>query len=77
MLDTFLKDQLEDSPPSKFTEFRENLPVFDAKAEILDRIRRHRVVIISGETGSGKTTQVTVIVTHVLISNISPVRTKV
>ncbi|MGA6924123.1 MAG: ATP-dependent RNA helicase HrpA [Desulfosarcina sp.] len=35
-----------------------HLPITDAKALIVDSIRRHPVTIISGETGSGKTTQI-------------------
>lgn len=35
-----------------------NLPVSQKKDEILTAIRAHQVVIIAGETGSGKTTQI-------------------
>ena len=38
--------------------FPDILPITDKKDEIIDTIRRHQVVIISGETGSGKTTQI-------------------
>jgi ATP-dependent helicase HrpA len=38
--------------------FPEQLPITDKKDEIIEAIRRHPVVIISGETGSGKTTQI-------------------
>ena len=34
-----------------------HLPVVEAKDEILEAIRDHQVVIVAGETGSGKTTQ--------------------
>lgn len=37
--------------------FPSDLPVVQAKAEIQRAIRDHQVVIIAGETGSGKTTQ--------------------
>lgn len=37
--------------------FPEHLPVSDRRAEISEAISRHQVVIIAGETGSGKTTQ--------------------
>jgi ATP-dependent helicase HrpA len=37
--------------------FNEDLPIFDKRDEIIDGIRRHPVVVVSGETGSGKTTQ--------------------
>ena len=33
------------------------LPILDRKRDIIDAISRHPVVIVSGETGSGKTTQ--------------------
>ncbi|KAJ3020558.1 UNVERIFIED_CONTAM: hypothetical protein HDU68_010116 [Siphonaria sp. JEL0065] len=42
----------------KMAEFREQLPVSLMKAEILALIEKHQVVIISGETGSGKSTQI-------------------
>ena len=35
-----------------------HLPITAAKAAIIDSIRKHPVTIISGETGSGKTTQI-------------------
>ncbi len=35
-----------------------NLPIQSKKQEIIDAVTRNRVVIISGETGSGKTTQI-------------------
>ena len=37
--------------------YNESLPVADRKDEIIDAIKKNQVVIISGETGSGKTTQ--------------------
>lgn len=38
--------------------YPQNLPVTDKKAEIYQTIKKHQVVIIAGETGSGKTTQI-------------------
>lgn len=38
--------------------YPENLPVSQRKDDILAAIRDHQVVIIAGETGSGKTTQI-------------------
>ena len=40
-------------------EQREFLPVFGVRDELLKIISESRVVIIVGETGSGKTTQLT------------------
>ena len=37
--------------------YAENLPVSQKKQDILQAIRDHQVVIVAGETGSGKTTQ--------------------
>src|SRR5690242_12646980 len=38
--------------------YPEQLPVSQKKDEIADAIRAHQVVIVAGETGSGKTTQI-------------------
>ncbi|MEX6231874.1 ATP-dependent RNA helicase HrpA [Providencia hangzhouensis] len=38
--------------------YPDNLPVSQKKDVILDAIKNHQVVIIAGETGSGKTTQI-------------------
>lgn len=44
--------------PNPLMEFRKTLPVFHMKQQILDVIRNNKVVIISSETGSGKSTQI-------------------
>lgn len=41
-----------------FKVSRANLPIYEHRASILDAINKNQVVVISGETGSGKTTQV-------------------
>jgi ATP-dependent helicase HrpA len=38
-------------------EFPENLPVSAKRLEIIEALEQHQVVIVCGETGSGKTTQ--------------------
>ncbi len=38
--------------------YDEALPIVDRRADIIAAIRAHQVVVISGETGSGKTTQI-------------------
>lgn len=43
---------------SEFDSFRQSLPVFEKQEEIVKIIKDHKVVLIVGETGSGKTTQV-------------------
>lgn len=41
-----------------FTASRASLPIYEYRDNILDAINKNQVVVISGETGSGKTTQV-------------------
>ncbi|HEY0878431.1 MAG TPA: ATP-dependent RNA helicase HrpA [Zeimonas sp.] len=48
------RPSLRPLPPLRFPE---NLPVSARRDAIADAIRRHSVVIVCGETGSGKTTQ--------------------
>ncbi|KAM6303908.1 3'-5' RNA helicase YTHDC2-like isoform 3-T5 [Podargus strigoides] len=43
---------------SEFDSFRQSLPVFEKQEEIVKTIKDYRVVLIIGETGSGKTTQI-------------------
>lgn len=45
---------------SEFDAFRQSLPVFEKQEEIVKIINENKVVLIVGETGSGKTTQVCV-----------------
>ncbi len=45
------------APPALRIEFPENLPVSGKRDEIMAAIAAHQVVIVCGETGSGKTTQ--------------------
>ena len=49
-------------PPSNASslvyEKRQNLPIFAFRDEILHKIKNNRILLISGSTGSGKTTQI-------------------
>ena len=45
------------SSPSLRITFPESLPVSARRDEIMDAMRAHQVIIVCGETGSGKTTQ--------------------
>ncbi|KAK9464417.1 putative ATP-dependent rna helicase dhx8 [Lipomyces arxii] len=40
-------------------EQRESLPVYKLRQELIDAIREHPLLIVVGDTGSGKTTQIT------------------
>ncbi|XP_061887217.1 ATP-dependent RNA helicase DHX29 [Entelurus aequoreus] len=37
---------------------REQLPVFQHRHRVMEALQRHRVVVVAGETGSGKSTQI-------------------
>ena len=50
--------KFEDQNFKDLLEKRKQLPVYNHKQQILDAIIRSQVVIIRGDTGSGKTTQV-------------------
>ncbi|KAL7305956.1 hypothetical protein TKK_0001429 [Trichogramma kaykai] len=52
-------DHVTQSKYKKIQEQRRSLPVFGVRQELLNVIRENQVVIIVGETGSGKTTQLT------------------
>ncbi|KAJ0022011.1 hypothetical protein NQD34_009501 [Periophthalmus magnuspinnatus] len=62
-LDIFLKQDLQtkrsDPKYKEMLKFREKLPAFSKKEELVELINSHHVLVVSGETGCGKTTQVT------------------
>ena len=57
-LKNLLFKKLETSQYKKLLPQRESLPVFKYKNDILAQIDRSKVVVIAGETGSGKSTQI-------------------
>ncbi|KAH7547692.1 hypothetical protein JRO89_XS14G0003200 [Xanthoceras sorbifolium] len=48
---------LESPEGKKMLDFRKSLPAFQEKERLLQAIARNQVIVISGETGCGKTTQ--------------------
>jgi HrpA-like RNA helicase len=42
----------------KLKKVREKLPIFATREKFLDTLAKNQVVVLTGETGSGKTTQV-------------------
>ncbi|XP_043926451.1 ATP-dependent DNA/RNA helicase DHX36 [Protopterus annectens] len=63
ILDVWLQEDLDqkrfDSRYVEMQKFREKLPSYAMRKELLHTILNNKVVVISGETGCGKTTQVT------------------
>lgn len=66
MSDSDFKEHMKEEQKSGATAFsrsktikqqREFLPIYASRAELLKIIRENSVVVIVGETGSGKTTQ--------------------
>ncbi|XP_077318393.1 3'-5' RNA helicase YTHDC2 isoform X2 [Lithobates pipiens] len=43
---------------SEFDSFRQSLPVYEKREEIINIIKENNVLLVVGETGSGKTTQI-------------------
>lgn len=52
------KEMLERNDYKKFKKFREILPTYKKSEDILNLINNNQVIVISGETGCGKSTQV-------------------
>ncbi|CAH1239477.1 DHX36 [Branchiostoma lanceolatum] len=62
-LDSRLQVELDQTRSSnkqyrRMQEFREKLPSYNMRQELLQLVHKNQVVVISGETGCGKTTQV-------------------
>lgn len=52
------KIQLRDPEFDKIQKERKQLPIYQAKDILLEQIEKHDTLVIVGETGSGKTTQI-------------------
>lgn len=56
--ETLRGDDIEDTiPAQEFDSVRKSLPVYRYRQQFLDAVQEHQVLIVVGETGSGKTTQ--------------------
>jgi len=53
-----IKEIIDEHQRQKYSETRSKLPVASHKQHILDAIHKNKVVVLSGATGSGKSTQV-------------------
>ena len=52
-------EEVVEDPRSEIQKIRESLPIYPLKEELLKAIRDHQFIVLVGETGSGKTTQIT------------------
>lgn len=50
-------DSPEPTAPSIVVTYPDDLPIAERRVELMDAIREHQVVVVAGETGSGKSTQ--------------------
>ncbi|XP_053610494.1 ATP-dependent DNA/RNA helicase DHX36-like [Plodia interpunctella] len=62
---------LQDSRYKRYLEFRKKLPTYSKTKELLEVIKDNQVIVISGETGCGKSTQVPQIILDDAIANFS------
>ncbi|XP_063066224.1 ATP-dependent RNA helicase DHX29 [Engraulis encrasicolus] len=54
-----LYQRLQATPlAQRLLEDRQQLPVYQQREKVLEAVARHRVLVVAGETGSGKSTQV-------------------
>ena len=48
-------------------EFRKRLPIFSARGKLINKCRENHSLIIVGETGSGKTTQLPQVINYLQV----------
>ncbi|KPJ18733.1 putative ATP-dependent RNA helicase DHX36 [Papilio machaon] len=63
------KDMITKPKYKNFMKFRETLPTYKKSKDILDLINNNQVIVISGETGSGKSTQIPQLILDDAITN--------
>ena len=52
------RTRIDGQPYKKLLQVRQQLPVYHHRDAILEKVSRQNVVVIAGETGSGKSTQI-------------------
>lgn len=62
LIERRFKDKQKNANYRKMKETRKKLPVWSNMTKILETVQQNQVVIISGETGCGKSTQVRAVV---------------
>lgn len=61
----------------KMLQFRQKLPSFRHKEEIVDLVKQNKVVLVAGNTGCGKTTQVAQYILDNALINMEGSKTKI
>ena len=56
----------------QFLSYRKKLPIWSQKKDIIQKVLQNQVTIVTGETGSGKTTQVPQFILDNSFDNQSP-----
>lgn len=81
VLDQILHDEFERNTKTekyaKMLEFRQRLPAFQHKEEIVDLVKKNQVILVAGNTGCGKTTQVAQYILDNALVNMEGSRTKI
>jgi len=68
-------ERIKSSPRwREMSRIRASLPVAESRQEILDRIRREKVVVVSGETGCGKSTYIRLLLCDIRLSLLTQLR---
>jgi HrpA-like RNA helicase len=60
LCDEFMQKSFINERYVEILEQRQRLPAFEKRQEIIETVLRHQVVLIEGNTGCGKTTQVSI-----------------
>ena len=71
-IDNYLKDFEDDrlkTIPEEIKKERQSLPIFTKRTDIIETIRNNQVTMVKGETGCGKTTQVSQYILEDCIEN--------
>jgi HrpA-like RNA helicase len=58
------RKSIDNSNFVKISEQRKTLPIYSFREDIVNTIKTHQILILVGETGSGKTTQIAQVISR-------------